>query len=75
MKLALYLSEEEMTDEAFGAKVGLSQSQISRIKRGISRPSWDTVAAIERETGGKVTASDFAQPADPVATPAPEQAA
>lgn len=59
MKLAEYLTDRKLTDEAFGAKVGMSQSQISRIKRGISRPSWDNLASIERETDGAVRAADF----------------
>lgn len=59
MRLAQYLTDQNLTDEAFAALVGVSQSQISRLKRGISRPSWETVAAIERATGGAVTISDF----------------
>ncbi len=59
MKLAQYLSDQGLTDEAFAATVGISQSQISRLKRGISRPSWETLAAIEKVSGGLVTASDF----------------
>ncbi|WP_186307177.1 helix-turn-helix domain-containing protein [Mesorhizobium amorphae] len=73
MKLAEYLSQEKLTDEAFGALVGMSQSQISRIKRGVSRPSWENLASIERVTGSLVTAADFI-PQAPCA-PAPEQAA
>ena len=71
MKLAEYLSQEKLTDEAFGALVGMSQSQISRIKRGVSRPSWETLAAIERVTDGSVRAADFV----PEASATPEQAA
>lgn len=67
MKLAEYLSTEGLTDEAFGTKVGMSQSQISRIKRGISRPSWDNLAAIERATGGAVLAADFVSQQEPAA--------
>lgn len=59
MTLAEYLSSKRLTDEAFASIVNLSQSQISRIKRGISRPSWSAVEAIERATGGEVSASDF----------------
>jgi len=59
MKLADYLSSRGLTDEAFASLVGMSQSQISRIKRGISRPSWSAVEVIERATGGEVSASDF----------------
>lgn len=73
MKLAEYLSQEKLTDEAFGGLVGMSQSQISRIKRGVSRPSWEALAAIERVTDGSVRAADFIPEAP--AAPAPEQAA
>jgi transcriptional regulator with XRE-family HTH domain len=73
MKLAEFLNTEKLTDEAFGALVGMSQSQISRIKRGVSRPSWESLAAIERVTDGKVRAADFIPEAS--AAPAPEQAA
>lgn len=59
MTLSEYLSERKITDEAFAAEVGISQSQISRLRRGISRPSWESVALIERATEGQVTASDF----------------
>lgn len=59
MKLKTYLRTKKLTDEAFGALVGLSQSQVSRIKRGKSIPSWPTIAAIEEATKGKVKLSDF----------------
>ena len=59
MKLGEYLSLNKMTDEAFASLVGMSQSQISRLRRGLSRPSWESLAAIERVTTGMVTASDF----------------
>lgn len=60
MKLSDYLSSNGISDEAFALVVGMSQSQISRLRRGISRPSWGTVALIERATGGLVSAADFA---------------
>ena len=59
MKLDQYLSATKMTDAAFAAVVGMSQSQVNRLRRGLSRPSWDAVATIERATEGKVRASDF----------------
>lgn len=59
MTLGKYLSDHKMTDEAFAALVGMSQSQISRLRRGLSRPSWESLAAIEKVTGGLVTATDF----------------
>lgn len=69
MTLAEYLSSKKLTDEAFAALVGMSQSQVSRLKRGLSKPSWASVAAIEAATAGEVRASDF------MAAPAAETAA
>lgn len=65
MKLSAYISKKKMTNAEFGTLVGLSQSQVSRIRRGVSRPSWEAMGRIEKETGGKVTFKDFA--ADEVA--------
>lgn len=59
MKLEQYLKDKNLTDSAFGAKIGLSQSQVSRIRRGVSWPSKEVLSAIARETGNKVTANDI----------------
>lgn len=62
MKLETYLKKNDLTDAAFGALIGISQSQISRIRRGESFPSRDTLAVIAEFTGGAVTANDFIEP-------------
>ena len=59
MKLETYLKQNDMTDAAFGALIGISQSQISRIRRGESFPSRGTLFNIAKVTSGKVTANDF----------------
>lgn len=63
MTLDEYLEAErkraKVTDEAFGKRVSLSQSQISRLRRGLSRPSLKTIEAIHLATGKKVTFSDW----------------
>lgn len=59
MNLGRYLSDNNLTDAAFAGLVGMSQSQINRLRRGLSQPSWETVALIERVTNGEVSASDF----------------
>ena len=64
--LAAWIFHNCLTDAAFGSLVGLSQSQISRIKRGKSRPSWEALAAIEKATKGKVTAADFMESGEAV---------
>lgn len=70
MTLDQYLNTKGMTDAAFAAVVGISQSQVNRLRRGLSQPSWGTLETIERATGGKVAASDFFRgPASEGATP------
>lgn len=70
MKLQDYLSKHELTDAAFALKVGLSQSQISRLRRGRSLPSWEAISAIATATKGKVTADDWVTAAREKATAA-----
>lgn len=57
--LGRFIKENSLTDAAFGERAGLSQSQVSRIRRGISWPSRDAVDAILKATDGKVTAHDL----------------
>jgi transcriptional regulator with XRE-family HTH domain len=59
MKLETYLKEKKMTDDAFAALVGLSQSQISRIRRDKSWPTREAMERIATATAGVVTANDF----------------
>ena len=60
MTLEQYLRTNGITDAAFGATAGLSQAQVSRIKRGVSMPSWEAIGKIMKATDGEVTANDFA---------------
>lgn len=60
MTLDQYLTLTGETNTAFGARVGISQSQIGRL-RGGWKPSWDAIVAIEKATGGKVTPNDWSR--------------
>ncbi len=46
MKLCDYLSANGMTLAAFAAKSGLSVPTVSRLRRGLNRPDWKTLDAI-----------------------------
>jgi transcriptional regulator with XRE-family HTH domain len=61
MNLRTYLKQNELSQRAFGASIGRSEATVSRLVRGIDRPSWPTLEAIMRATGGQVSANDFAQ--------------
>lgn len=59
MTLDDYLSDRNLTDTAFGAQIGRSQSAISRLRRGLTKPDWETLERIKDATSGAVTPNDF----------------
>lgn len=59
MKLETYLKKNSLTDDAFASVVSLSQSQVSRIKRGVSWPSSEVIERITTATKGKVSVTDL----------------
>jgi transcriptional regulator with XRE-family HTH domain len=59
MRLDKYLTVNGIKEATFGAEIGVSQGQVNRLRRGLSMPSWETLAAIEKATKSKVTAKDF----------------
>lgn len=64
MKLATYLKAEKITFAAFGAKIGVHVSQISRWASGERVPSLDQAAAIKEASGGAVAFEDFLADSD-----------
>lgn len=59
MKLSDYLTKQKLTDAAFSEAVGMSQSQISRLRRNKSKPSFSTIKLIAEKTKNKVRAQDW----------------
>lgn len=59
MKLADYMAEHGLTDEALATKIGRDRSFVTRLRQGCANPSLGTLAAITAATGGAVTAEDF----------------
>lgn len=59
MKLAAYLEITNQSDQDFGKRIDRDRSTVSRIRREIIKPDWDTVSRIQHETDGAVTANDF----------------
>jgi transcriptional regulator with XRE-family HTH domain len=59
MHLSDYMRKLKLSDEEVAKKIGRSRSSVSRIRRKLQKPDWDTIAVIRRETGGLVTADDF----------------
>lgn len=61
MTLDQYLTKTGETDAAFAGRAGLSQTQINRLKRGVSSPSFASIKKIAKASGGKVKFADWAE--------------
>jgi 3,4-dihydroxy 2-butanone 4-phosphate synthase/GTP cyclohydrolase II len=59
MKLAAWISAQNMTRTAFAARIGVSPSFITLLCNDDSWPGRRVAKAIFRETDGAVTAHDF----------------
>ena len=60
MKLAKYLSAQDITPNRAAAQVGISQSQLSRFLRGKRGLSLVSALKIEKWSRGQVTMRDLA---------------
>ena len=59
MTLKDWLNHKDVTASDFAKKIGRSAPTVSRILRGINKPDWETMLAIEAATEGAVTPNDF----------------
>lgn len=55
-----YLKTNRVSQQDFAARVGVTQSTVSKLCRGTSRPSLDVAILIDKATGGKVPPSSWA---------------
>lgn len=61
MTLAEFMEIENLTDASLAEKVGRDRSNVTRWRRGDTKPDFDALVAIEKMSGGKVTALDFSK--------------
>jgi transcriptional regulator with XRE-family HTH domain len=59
MKLADWLRETGSTQTEFARRIGVTQGYVTQLCSGMAWPGRAVAEAIQRETGGKVTANDF----------------
>jgi transcriptional regulator with XRE-family HTH domain len=59
MTLDEFLTKAPLPAKHYAAAVGISAAQLSRIRHGHSRPSWETAKRISRLTDYSVTASSL----------------
>lgn len=59
MKLNTYLNENNLSQAAFAAMIGVSQAAVERYSNGKRIPEPPVMREIARVTDGMVTANDF----------------
>lgn len=59
MKLADYLTQEQISDAEFGDLIGVTRQAVHRYKSDAQRPKWSIIDRIHAATGGAVSAVDF----------------
>lgn len=64
MDLKKYLTLNNISQESFGAKVGLTQCTINKISQKKQRPSWINAQKIIAASNGEVTMEDLMIPLD-----------
>lgn len=60
-----------MDDAAFGEMIGKDRTTVSRIRRGVLRPTLDVAASIEAATNGAVTMNSWIE-TSPLPSSTPE---
>jgi hypothetical protein len=61
MKLATWMEKNGHTDNSLAPLVGRDRTTVMRWRTEQTRPDWEALAAIEKVTKRRVTASDFVQ--------------
>ena len=59
MTLDRYLTDNNLSNAAFGVLIGVSGEAVRRYRNGTRWPDRETLLAIEKATRGRVTANDF----------------
>jgi transcriptional regulator with XRE-family HTH domain len=57
--LAQWMRENGISDQVLAAQLGVSRSTVSRLRRGVTKPSWDLIPALKQRTKGAVTSESF----------------
>lgn len=61
MKLSEFMAIEGLTDGELAERVKRDRSNVLRWRKGLTRPDFDALLALEKVTEGRVTARDFAE--------------
>lgn len=59
MHLAEYMALKGVDDDQVAEAIERSRVTVSRIRRRLVRPDWDTIRALRKWSSGAITAADF----------------
>ena len=59
MHLADYMKKLSLSDEDVAKGISRTRPTVSRIRRRLVRPDWETIEEIKKFTGGLSTADDY----------------
>ena len=59
MHLSEYMQINNLDDDDVAVAISRSRTTVSRIRRRIVRPEWETIEKIKAFTNGKSTADDY----------------
>lgn len=59
MKIDEWMTSAGLSDDALSELIKVDRATVSRIRRGLNRPSWELAAKLKAVSGGLVTADDF----------------
>jgi hypothetical protein len=59
MHLSDYMAANNLSDRDVAGAIARSRVSVSRYRRSLVRPGWETMEAVRRFTGGKVTPADW----------------
>lgn len=63
--LADYMADKGLSDEDVAKGIKRSRPTVSRIRRRLVRPDWETIEAIKKFTNGFSTADDYMNIGEP----------
>lgn len=69
MHLSKYMADHDLTDDAVALEIKRTRATVSRIRRKMLRPDWETIKKIREFTKGLVTADDFEDVEPPKKSP------
>ena len=59
MHLSTYMQQKKLLDRHVAEATGVSRVTISRIRRKLVRPEWETILALKKFSNNEIRANDF----------------